>query len=84
MANFFKASPKKSQAQQQLTLTVQRLDQQGCGVAYMAKKPVFIDGVLPNEIAKVNIYQQNSKYAKAKLLELVKSSEERAEAKCAH
>ena len=84
MANFFKASAKKSQAQQQKTLTVTRLDPQGCGVAHIGKKPVFIDGVLPNEIAKVNIYQQNSKYAKAKLLELVKSSEERAEAKCAH
>ena len=84
MANFFKASPKKSQAQQQLTLTVQRLDQQGCGVAYMAKKPVFIDGVLPDEIAEVKISQQNSKYAKAKLIKLVQTSVEREEVKCRH
>ncbi|WP_085298994.1 23S rRNA (uracil(1939)-C(5))-methyltransferase RlmD [Cognaticolwellia mytili] len=84
MANFFKASPKKSQAQQPVTVTVTRLDQQGCGVASMGKKPVFIDGVLPGEIAEVKVSQQNSKFAKAKLINLVKSSAERKEAKCGH
>lgn len=84
MANFFKASPKKSQAQQQVTVTVTRLDQQGCGVASMGKKPVFIDGVLPGEIAEVKVSQQNSKFAKAKLIKLVKSSAEREEVKCGH
>jgi 23S rRNA (uracil1939-C5)-methyltransferase len=84
MANFFKASPKKSQAQQQLTVTVTRLDQQGCGVASLGKKPVFIDGVLPGEIAEVKVSQQNSKFSKAKLVKLVKSSVEREDVKCGH
>jgi 23S rRNA (uracil1939-C5)-methyltransferase len=84
MANFFKASPKESQAQQQLTVTVTRLDQQGCGVASVGKKPVFIDGVLPGEIAEVKVSQQNSKFAKAKLIKLIKTSDKRVEAKCSH
>ncbi len=84
MANFFKASPKKSPVQKQITVTVNRLDQQGCGVASVGKKPLFIEGVLPGEVAQVNIYQQNNKYAKGKLVKLQKSSAEREEVKCRH
>ncbi len=84
MANFFKASPQKSKTQQPLKVTVSHLDQQGCGVALIAKKPTFIDGVLPGEIAEVKIHQQNSKYAKAKLIKLIKASDDREAPKCAH
>lgn len=84
MANFYKVSSKKSATQQHATVTVNRLDQQGCGVAMLGKKPLFIDGVLPGEVAEVKIYQQNSKFAKAKLIKLVKTSVERAEVKCRH
>lgn len=84
MANFFKESSKKPLSQKKATITVNRLDPQGCGVATMGKKPIFIEGVLPNEIAEVNIYQQNSKYAKAKLIKLVTVSSDRADVKCGH
>lgn len=84
MANFYKASPKKSPSIQQLTVTVNRLDPQGCGVAALGKKPLFVEGVLPDEVAVVNVHQQNNKFAKAKLVKLLKSSPEREDVKCQH
>jgi len=84
MANFFKASPKKKQTQQQLIVTVNRLDQQGCGVALHDNSPIFIEGVLPNETVEVNVYEQKSKFAKAKLLRVISASENRTEVKCRH
>ena len=84
MANFFKASPKKKQTQQQLIVTVNRLDQQGCGVALHDNRPIFIEGVLPNETVEVNVYEQKSKFAKAKLLRVISASENRTEVKCRH
>jgi len=84
MANFFKASPKKSQVHQHLTLTVNRLDPQGCGVAFQNKKPIFIEGALPNETVEVKVYEQKSKFSKAKLLRVITASDARVEAKCRH
>ncbi|AZQ83352.1 23S rRNA (uracil(1939)-C(5))-methyltransferase RlmD [Colwellia sp. Arc7-635] len=84
MANFFKATPKKSKVPQQLTVTVSRLDQQGCGVAIHDNKPVFIEGALANETVEVKIYEQKSKFSKAKLMRVVKASDARAEVKCRH
>ena len=84
MANFFKASAKKTTIPQNLTVTVARLDQQGCGVAFHHKKPIFIEGVLPNETVEVKVYQQKSKFSKAKLINIITASEARAEVKCRH
>lgn len=84
MANFFKASAKKTTIQQNLTVNVARLDQQGCGVAFHNKKPVFIEGALPNETVEVKVYQQKSKFSKAKLINIVSRSDARAEVKCRH
>ena len=84
MANFFKASPKKTPIQQHLTVNVSHLDQQGCGVAFQGKSPVFIEGALPNETVEVNVYEQKSKFAKAKLLRVISASAARVEVKCRH
>jgi 23S rRNA (uracil1939-C5)-methyltransferase len=84
MANFFKASPRKTQVQQHLTVNVSHLDQQGCGVAFQGKKPIFIEGALPNEIVEVNLYEQKSKFSKAKLLRVITASVDRVKPKCRH
>ena len=84
MANFFKASPKKTQIQQQLTVNIRHLDQQGCGVAFQGKKPIFIEGALPNETVEVKLYEQKSKFSKAKLLKVITASPNRAEVMCRH
>ena len=66
MANFFKASAKKNTIQQNLTVSIDRLDQQGCGVAVHNKKPIFIEGALPNETVEVKVFEQKSKFSKVK------------------
>ncbi|MGB1261890.1 MAG: 23S rRNA (uracil(1939)-C(5))-methyltransferase RlmD [Cognaticolwellia sp.] len=84
MANFFKASPKKTKTQQQLTVTINRLDQQGCGVALHGKKPIFVEGALPKETVEVQVVEQKNKYSKAKLLNVLTPSSTRQDVKCRH
>ncbi|WP_159818626.1 23S rRNA (uracil(1939)-C(5))-methyltransferase RlmD [Colwellia sp. 20A7] len=87
MANFFQVSNKKSvkaQEKQKLTVKVERLDSNGCGVAYYQSKPVFIHGTLPNENVDAKVVEQKSKYTLAKLLTINKASQHRVIAKCQH
>jgi len=87
MANFFKANTKKpvqSQVKQMLTVKIDKLDLNGCGVAYYKKKPVFINGSLPNEKVEVQLIEQKNKYARGKLLTINKENESRVTAKCQH
>jgi len=87
MANFFKVNTKKSvkeQEKKKLTVKIEKLDLNGCGVAYSKKRPMFVSGALPNEIVEVRIIEQKNKYAVAKLLTVNKASKSRVEAKCQH
>jgi len=87
MANFFKVNTKKSvktQEKQKLTVIVERLDLNGCGVAYCKNKPVFINGTLPNENVEIKLVEQKNKYAIAKLLTINEASKNRVVAKCQH
>ncbi len=87
MANFFKASTKKpnqSQVRQTLTVKIEKLDLNGCGVAYYKKKPVFINGTLPNEHVEIKLIEQKNKYALGKLLTINKACQQRIAAKCQH
>ena len=87
MANFFQVSNKKSvkaQEKKKLTVNIERLDSNGCGVAFYQSKPVFIHGSLPNENVDIKIVEQKHKYALAKLLTINKPSQHRVTAKCQH
>lgn len=87
MANFFKVNTKKSdkiQETKRLTLNIEKLDLNGCGVAYYKKKPVFIKGSLPCENVDVKIIEQKNKYSLAKLLTINKTSPNRVAPKCQH
>ena len=84
MANFFKATAKKQQLGQAVKLKITRLDINGCGVGQYNKKPIFIDGVLPDEIVQLKVVEQKNKYSRGKLLEVLSPSEQRTEAKCQH
>ena len=87
MANFFKENTKKpvtTTEKKSLTVNVERLDVNGCGVAYHKKKPIFVNGSLPNENVVVQLIEQKNKYARAKLLTINKASEKRVSAKCQH
>ncbi len=84
MANYFKAAVKPKTSNQQLTVTVDKLDMNGVGVARWQNKPIFIAGVLPNEIVDVKVIEQKSKYARAKLISIDKESDHRVIPQCQH
>ncbi|MFB0980506.1 MAG: 23S rRNA (uracil(1939)-C(5))-methyltransferase RlmD [Alteromonadaceae bacterium] len=84
MANFFKASAKKQQLGQEAKIKIIRLDMNGCGVGQYNKKPIFIDGVLPNEVVQAKVIEQKNKYSRGKLMEVLSQSKQRIEAKCQH
>jgi len=84
MANFFKPSAKRKQSGQEIQIKINRLDSNGTGVGMHQKKPVFVDGALPNEIIKAKLIEQKNKYARAKLISVETASEQRVKAKCLH
>ena len=87
MENFFQVSNKKSvkaQEKQKLTVKVERLDSNGCGVAYIKNKPVFINGTLLSENVDIKVIDQKNKYTIAKLLTINKANQNRVTAKCQH
>jgi len=84
MANYYKAAVKPKTANQRLTVTVDKLDMNGVGVARWQNKPIFIAGVLPNEIVDVKVIEQKSKYARAKLISIDKQSDSRVIPQCQH
>ncbi|WDE12818.1 23S rRNA (uracil(1939)-C(5))-methyltransferase RlmD [Thalassomonas haliotis] len=84
MANFFKASTKKHSLGQKITVRIERLDLNGCGVGRYQKKPVFVAGALVGETARVRIVEQKSKYLRGQLLALENESEHRVTPFCRH
>lgn len=51
----------------------------GEGIGFIKHKPVFCDGVLPEETAEVEIVEEKPKYAMARLKRLITKSPERIE-----
>lgn len=87
MANFFKANTKKpiqTKVKETLTVHIEKLDLNGCGVAYYKKKPVFVSEGLPTENVEIRLIEQKNKYARGKLLTVNKACESRVIAKCQH
>jgi 23S rRNA (uracil1939-C5)-methyltransferase len=87
MANFFKENTKKQvnkQSKQINTLSIDKLDLNGCGVGRYQKKPVFVTGSLLNETVEVRFIEQKNKYILAKLLKVTKASPHRVAAQCQH
>ncbi|MBA6377764.1 MULTISPECIES: 23S rRNA (uracil(1939)-C(5))-methyltransferase RlmD [unclassified Colwellia] len=84
MANFFKATAKKQELGQEVSIKVTRLDINGCGVGLHNKKPIFIDGALPDEVVKVKVIEQKNKYSRGKLIDVSVANKRRVAAKCQH
>ena len=84
MANYFKAVVKPQASNQRLTVTVDKLDINGVGVARWQNKPVFISGALPDELVEVKIIEQKNKYARAKLISISNPNDSRVTPQCQH
>lgn len=56
----------------------------GLGVAKVDGIPVFVEGVLPGEIADIKIFKREARYAFGSLVSLIKTSKDRVEVKERH
>ncbi len=60
------------------------LSHDGRGVAHQQGKTVFVPGTLPGELARVRIRRSKRSYDEAELIELLTTSPQRVEPRCAH
>jgi 23S rRNA (uracil1939-C5)-methyltransferase len=60
------------------------LAQDGRGVAKVAGKTVFIDGALPGEVVRFNVFKRRRQFDEAQLTELLSRSPDRTEPRCQH
>ncbi|MGY3570760.1 23S rRNA (uracil(1939)-C(5))-methyltransferase RlmD [Vibrio paucivorans] len=84
MARFFQPKKKTQLNTKHQSVSIERLDHHGAGIAYLNKKPLFIDGVLPGEQVLTQLTESKSKYSRGKLIKILQPSEERIEPFCPH
>lgn len=63
-------------------LKIEKLAFGGAGVARIENYVIFVKDALPGEIVRVRVGKRKSTYAEARLLEIVKPSDQRQEAPC--
>ncbi|MGF1775306.1 23S rRNA (uracil(1939)-C(5))-methyltransferase RlmD [Vibrio nomapromontoriensis] len=84
MARFFKPTKQTAFSKKHQEMVIARLDHHGAGIAYQNKKPVFIEGALPDETVLVQLTETKSKYSKANLIKVIKPSAQRVKPLCPH
>ncbi len=84
MARFFQPKKKTQLNTKHQSVTIEKLDHHGAGMAYQNKKPIFIEGALPGEQVLVQLTESKSKFARANLIKVQKASEQRIEPFCQH
>ena len=67
---------------EQVKLTGKKIGINGEGIAYLDKKPVFIEGLLPEETAVVQLSEDQPRYARGKVIRRINDSPVRVEAAC--
>ncbi|MDF2154126.1 23S rRNA (uracil(1939)-C(5))-methyltransferase RlmD [Vibrio sp. CAU 1672] len=84
MARIFQPKKKTQLNTRHQAVQVERLDHHGAGIAYLKKKPLFIDGALPGEEVLTQLVEEKSKFARGQLIRVLKPSAERIEPFCPH
>lgn len=84
MANFYQPKKRPQLTNKHQQVRIDRLDHQGAGIAFLQNKPIFIEGALPNEEVVIQLTEQKSNHAKAKLIKVIKPCEERITPFCPH
>lgn len=65
-----------------VTMSVSRLGINGEGIGYVERQVVFVDGALPDEKVVARITRVESNFAKAKLVRILKKSQQRVKPPC--
>lgn len=84
MVNFYQAKKNTTNNQKHQTVTIDKLDHQGAGIAYYNNKPMFVEGALPQEKVLVQPSEEKSKYSRAKIISIQQPSSHRIEPFCPH
>lgn len=85
MAQFFTAkSNKLKKLSKKIRLQPIRLDHKGQGVAEHQGKVVFIPGLLPGELAEVQLTEQKKRFSLGKVVKRLTHAEERIAPHCQH
>lgn len=84
MARFYQPKKKTTIDTKHQAVLVERLDHQGAGIAFKGKKPIFIDGALPEEEVLIQIVESKSKFSRANLIKVLSPNSERIDAFCPH
>ncbi|MFH4679307.1 23S rRNA (uracil(1939)-C(5))-methyltransferase RlmD [Vibrio diabolicus] len=84
MARIFQPKKKTQLNTRHQAVQVERLDHHGAGIAYLKKKPLFIDGALSGEEVVTQLVEEKSKFARGKLIKILKPSDTRVEPFCPH
>ena len=66
----------------ELIVKIDRLNNEGKGIAIYNKIVIFVDGALPNEEVKIRINKINKNYYEASLIDIIKKSDERVDIIC--
>ncbi|KQB01697.1 23S rRNA (uracil(1939)-C(5))-methyltransferase [Vibrio metoecus] len=84
MARFFQPKKHSTLDKKHQPVTIERLDHQGSGLAFLQKKPLFVEGALPGEEVLIQLTESKSKYARGQLIKVLKPSPERVAPFCAY
>ena len=86
MPRFFKPKQQSKTALTKITepLEIERLSDDGRGIAHYQGKLVFVAGALPGELVQLRVTGQNSRYLEAKAVSIDKPSSQRIPPKCRH
>ncbi len=84
MVRFYQPPKKQSASKKHQSLTIERLDHHGAGIAYQQQVPIFVEGALPQEEVVVQVTEQKSNYSRARLIKVNKASPERVPPTCPH
>lgn len=77
-------SRKKVKVPEYFTVDVERLDQEGRGVAHNNGKVVFIEGALPGERVVYERLRDKPTFEKGRVTEVIRASVQRVEPRCPH
>ncbi len=62
-----------------ITVKIMKMGINGEGIGYRQRKPIFIDGALPDEVVEIEITEEKPTYSKAKVVSIVEKSVHRVE-----
>lgn len=65
-----------------MRVKIERMGINGEGIAFVNRQPIFIEGALPQEVVDIEITENNSRYRRGKIINIVQKSKDRVRCSC--